>query len=150
MKNLLTLLLLIIVLFAVTLSCSSEGGDEKVWVYESGRIPNAEIISVTLTLKDNRNYQTGYFEISIRDITYTDALGKSDHITLQINFPKDGDDNSPRPAYNIKGSTDYVNLIKELYDIDNTSTLDYATYPGKLRINDELFENIIFQPLRKI
>lgn len=145
MKNVLTFILFIV----VALSCSSEenpGKTESVWVYESGEIPEAEITSAKVTLKENETYITGYFELSVENITYPEALGKSDNITLQINFLKNntGDD-TPRPAYNIKGSTGYVDLINELYRIDNTPVLDQDTYPGKLRVNDELFERVIFR-----
>jgi hypothetical protein len=144
--------LLSIALLSITLfSCSENIGDGKtgtVWVYESGEIPEAEIISTKLTLQEQENdaYIVGYFELSIKNITYAESSGESDNITLQINFPKNNfDDESSRPAYNIKGSTSYTELIKALYEIDDTPMLDQETYPGKLRVNDELFENIIFR-----
>jgi hypothetical protein len=145
MKKLLTFIFLAI----AVLSCSSgEGPDETdtVWVYESGEIPEAEVASAKVTLKENETYITGYFELSVKNITCSGAFGKSDNITLQINFLKNntGDD-TPRPAYNIKGSTGYVDLINELYGIDDTPVLDWETYPGKLRVNDELFENVVFR-----
>jgi hypothetical protein len=36
-------------------------------------------------------------------------------------------------------------LIKRLYEIDDTPVLDWGMYPGKLRVNDELFERVVFK-----
>jgi hypothetical protein len=52
-------------------------------------------------------------------------------------------------AYNVRGDTDYVKLVKELYETDDTPVLDFETYPGRLRVNDELFENVVFKKANK-
>ena len=132
----------------ILVSCSKDNNEKlSVWVYESGIVPEAEVTSAKVTLKESDKYIIGYFELSVKNITYQNSPVKTDDITFQINFLKNqsDDDESPRMAYNVKGNTNYVDLINELYKTDDTPMLDWESYPGKLRVNDELFENVVFK-----